>query len=365
MNLNGDTRPGGPAPIVDMIIGANGAGGQKRISPVVRTVCSTLPENFGGEGFQTSGLKIADLDNDGDLDMVETQRGEGTLDSGTNIVYVNRNGTLRSLFDDEQSLDSTKNDRSSGVVIGDVNGDTKLDVVISNETTGGHDVGRGESNELPVSQHDDRGQHRRLSGPRFGSTQWGPRSTRAACCSSTWKATAISISSQPPRIHPRTEPVSATCCMSTPAAPPIRSTIRSPPPYSWPRARSITRTSPTRLRRATSMATSTPTSCSSRPGRTRAASARNRYYINNSTPGSINFETTGTFGTADNHTNVRLADFDNDGDRDLITTVFEGGNVLHRNVGAPTYFDAGFQLLDPFNAADASRAVDFADLQKR
>ena len=67
-------------------------------------------------------------------------RGDGTLDSGTNIVYVNRNGTLRSLFDDEQSLDSAKNDRSSGVVIGDVNGDTKLDVVISNETTGGHDV---------------------------------------------------------------------------------------------------------------------------------------------------------------------------------------------------------------------------------
>ena len=44
-----------------------------------------------------------------------------------------------------------------------------------------------------------------------------------------------------------------------------------------------------------------------------AGEATNRYYINNSTAGSINFETTGTFGTADNHTNVRLADFDNDG----------------------------------------------------
>ena len=72
--------------------------------------------------------------------MVETSVASGTLDSGNNIVYVNRNGTLRSLFEDEQALDSTKNDRSSGVVIGDVNGDTWLDVVISNETTGGHDV---------------------------------------------------------------------------------------------------------------------------------------------------------------------------------------------------------------------------------
>ena len=55
-----------------------------------------------------------------------------------------------------------------------------------------------------------------------------------------------------------------------------------------------------------------------------AVQATNRYYINNSTPGSINFETTGTFGTADNHTNVRLADFDNDTDLDLITLVFDG-----------------------------------------
>ena len=49
---------------------------------------------------------------------------------------MNRHGTLRSLFDDEQALDGAKHDRSSGVVIGDVNSDGKLDVIISNETTG-------------------------------------------------------------------------------------------------------------------------------------------------------------------------------------------------------------------------------------
>ena len=122
LNLNGDTRPGG-SPIVDMIIGANGAGAVKRFYSGRSDGLFNPAEYFGGEG-PTSGLKIADLDNDGDLDMVETMRGEGTLDSGTNVVYVNRNGTLRSLFDDEQSLDGAKNDRSSGVVIGDVNGDT-------------------------------------------------------------------------------------------------------------------------------------------------------------------------------------------------------------------------------------------------
>ncbi len=71
----------------------------------------------------------------------------------------------------------------------------------------------------------------------------------------------------------------------------------------------------------------------------------NRYYINNSTPGSINFETTGTFGTADNHTNVRLADFDNDTDLDLITVVVDGAEraapqhrcapLLRRRLPAP------------------------------
>ena len=42
-------------------------------------------------------------------------------------------------------------------MIGDVNGDNKLDVVIGNETTGGHDTRRDgrHSNELPISQHDD------------------------------------------------------------------------------------------------------------------------------------------------------------------------------------------------------------------
>ena len=58
-----------------------------------------------------------------------------------------------------------------------------------------------------------------------------------------------------------------------------------------------------------------------------------------------------------------MADFDNDSDLDLITVVFEGVNVLHRNVGAPGYFDAGFALVDPFSSpVGLSRGLDFADL---
>jgi hypothetical protein len=112
----------GGSPSVDLIVAANEAAGEKRFYTGRSDGLFNPSESFGGEG-PTSGIKVADLDNDGDLDMVETMRGAGVPGSGTNVVYVNRNGTLRSLFDDEQSLDSTKNDRSSGVVIGDVNGD--------------------------------------------------------------------------------------------------------------------------------------------------------------------------------------------------------------------------------------------------
>ena len=144
-------------PIVDMIVGANGAGWTETV--LLRSLGRSVQpfRKFRREG-PTSGLKIADLDNDGDLDMVETMRGDGTPGSGTNIVYVNATARCRACSKTSNRSMARRHDRSSGVVIGDVNGDTKLDVVISNETTGGHDVAAAESNELPVSQHDDRAQ---------------------------------------------------------------------------------------------------------------------------------------------------------------------------------------------------------------
>ena len=118
----------------DMIVGVNELA-HKRFYPGRNNGLFSPPTYFGMEG-NTSGLKVADLDGDGDLDMVETVRADGN--NGTNYVYVNTNG-LQSLFVDEQPLDNQKHDRSSSAVIGDVNNDGRLDVIVTNETPGQQD----------------------------------------------------------------------------------------------------------------------------------------------------------------------------------------------------------------------------------
>ena len=98
-----------------------------------------------------------------------------------------------------------------------------------------------------------------------------------------------------------------------------------------------------------------------------AEKAPDRYYVNNSTAGAPNFNTTGTFGPQVHTTNVKLADFDNDNDLDALMLAFEDGpNRLHRNSGAPSYFEnAGLAIALPTGvAADRSRGLDTADLNE-
>ena len=366
LNLNGDTRPGG-SPIVDMMIGASGAGGVKRFYAGRSDGLFNPPENFGGEG-PTSGLKIADLDKDGDLDMVETMRGEGTPESGTNIVYVNRNGTLASLFQDEQALDSAKGDRSSGVVIGDVNGDTWLDVVISNETTGGHDVtAANQTNYLYLNRT-----------TAANDVEFGPAIRLDAVGTEKYTRRMLLIDVEGDGDLDLVATAANTSADEAGIGNLLYVNTGGDPanPLDNPFAAAVPLNADTADDTDVANAIAAGDidgdgvhddlvfSTWSRMSGGVAVEATNRYYINNSTAGSINFETTGTFGAGDNHTNVRLADFDNDGRLDLITTVFEGTNVLHRNVGAPAYFDAGFPLVDPFPSPDGSlsRGLDFADL---
>ena len=96
---------------------------------------------------------------------------------------MNRTARCRAFSTSAQPLDAAKHDRSSGVVIGDVNGDSKLDVVISNETTGGKrpaDRGRDQTNYLYLNTTTDAEQ--RVFGAAIALDAWEPkRSTRAAC----------------------------------------------------------------------------------------------------------------------------------------------------------------------------------------
>ena len=130
LDLNGDG-------FTDLIVGVN----QDSSDPADTTKTKRLylgrgnglfnsPVYFGLPNMATSALKIADLDNDADLDIVETVRANGLSDatSDVNTVYVNRDGTLESLLANGQPLDSTHY-RSSSVAVGDVNNDGKLDKI--------------------------------------------------------------------------------------------------------------------------------------------------------------------------------------------------------------------------------------------
>src|SRR5687768_15918210 len=87
LNFNGDINPGNSQPLVDLVIAHDfgpirmflGTGEEDRGFTPSFTIGGA---NFG---YRTTGLRLADLDNDGDLDMVQTTRGGG------NYIYRFRN----------------------------------------------------------------------------------------------------------------------------------------------------------------------------------------------------------------------------------------------------------------------------------
>jgi hypothetical protein len=138
LNFNGDLSTGGQ-PVVDLAIG-NDYGGPIRIylgtgedgrgfTPSFELVNSSY-------SFRTTGLRFADLDNDGDVEMVQTTRGSG------NYVYRFRNAgapfycsaapCVDAHLNDERLGGPTETDNSQGLAVGDIDLDCRIDVLVVN-----------------------------------------------------------------------------------------------------------------------------------------------------------------------------------------------------------------------------------------
>ena len=84
-----------------------------------------------GSGVRASGLRVVDLDGDGDLDILKSVRGtDGDPTVGRNLFYTNTGGTF------SQGEISTDADRSTSIDIGDIDLDGDPDVIISNTKPG-------------------------------------------------------------------------------------------------------------------------------------------------------------------------------------------------------------------------------------
>ncbi|MDH3427933.1 MAG: FG-GAP-like repeat-containing protein, partial [Gemmatimonadota bacterium] len=304
---------------------------------------------FFGPQTSTSGLKLADLDGDGDLDMVESTRG------GVNNIYVNDGSNIGS-FDTAQAIDA-RTERSSSVAVGDVDNDGLLDIVIGNEGSGGLQSNLVYLNTTTTPDTITFDAAIELDAP--GSESWTRRLVLLdAEGDGDLDVVATSASGQADGL-------------GTGNVLYINRTVDGGPGL-FDAAIALAATAVDDTDEANAVAAGDIDNDGDPDLVFSVWKGPDRYYINNSTGAGPDFETTGTFGPSDagslssQSSNVRLGDLDNDNDLDAAITTFQGDNRIHLNLhdsGGGPGFAAALTIVDPDGlAVDESRGIDMADL---
>lgn len=94
---------------------------------------------------RTKSVALGDVDNDGDLDLA---CGNGGASAIVNTFYVNDSGR----FEETPSWSSTESRRTASVVLGDVNGDDRLDMICGNQGITGEPNAVYQNNGAPFTQ---------------------------------------------------------------------------------------------------------------------------------------------------------------------------------------------------------------------
>jgi hypothetical protein len=141
LNFNGDVNSSTGQPVVDLAIGNDfgpirlylGTGEADRgFTPSYEIVDSAF-------SWLTTGLRFADIDNDGDVEMIQTTRGSG------NFIYRFRNPSPPFFCSSSPCIDTmdvqlggpTEADNSQGLAVGDIDLDCRIDVIVANGVASG------------------------------------------------------------------------------------------------------------------------------------------------------------------------------------------------------------------------------------
>ena len=118
MNSDGD---------LDIVAGNSGQPNVVYLNDGRGTFTTTVPIPFGPITGTTRSVAVGDLDGDGDLDIVAGNFGQQDEDGQQNVVYLSHRATFTKTVPF-----GTGHDHTSSVAVGDMDGDGDLDIVAGN-----------------------------------------------------------------------------------------------------------------------------------------------------------------------------------------------------------------------------------------
>lgn len=138
LNFNGDINPATSQPIVDLAIANDGGPMQIYLGTGEQNRGFAAMFEIMDGGYRSTGLRFADIDNDGDVEMIQTTR------AGGNYIYRFRNAGVPFYCEAAPCVDAhlrdvhlgSDFDESQGLAVGDIDLDCKIDVFVVNGLSG-------------------------------------------------------------------------------------------------------------------------------------------------------------------------------------------------------------------------------------